>query len=53
MPEAELRVRDAVKRPSASAFRRTQRMTPQQRIDRAFALLDFASSLRSEIAFRR
>lgn len=42
-----------VKRPTPSQYRRNQRLTPEQRIDRAFALLGFASSLRKDVVFKR
>ena len=50
MPDHEtIVVAEAVKRPTVAAFRRTLAMTPEERIDRAFGLLAFATSLRREI----
>jgi len=45
-PDADFSLRHQVKRPTLSAYRRNRRLTPEQRIDASFALLEFASSLR-------
>ena len=51
MPDHEVVVvPEAVRRPTVAAFRRTLAMTPEERIDKAFALREFALSLRREIA---
>jgi hypothetical protein len=46
-PDAAFSLRHQVKRPTLFAFQRIKRLTPQERIDSSFALLEFASSLRS------
>lgn len=49
-PDGEWPIRSQVKRPTVGQYARNKRLTPEERIDRAFALLAFASSLRKEVA---
>lgn len=46
-------IRSQVKRPVLSQFERNRRLSPQERIDRAFALLEFADSLRDRRGVKR
>lgn len=41
---ADASVRALVKRPSRKSFERTKRMSPSERLDRAFALMELADA---------
>lgn len=45
-PDAAFPLRHQVKRPTLTSYRRNQRLSPEERIDSSFALIEFASSLR-------
>lgn len=45
-PDADFPLRHQVKRPTLFSYPRTRRLSPQERIDRSFALAEFAASLR-------
>lgn len=53
LPDESIPIRNQVKRPTATQYARNHSLTAEERIDRAFALLEFASSLRKDIAIGR
>lgn len=47
-PDADLPLRHQVKRPTLFGYPRNRRLTPQERIDSPFVLIEFASSFRKK-----